>query len=370
MLQKKLACWSTLLVSLFLSCCDRIVYKPVEHISHWTLTWEEARPCDNSLRRIDLKDSVICNVPSEQAVYCLSPNGDCWKFIQDPREGLTCSRSTSFPGVSGQQTFFAFPAGSVQEQTLHVGILDAQQVKLIQYKGDNWETVGDYTLDVEALKGPTKGAAGFVCGEENQLNGLIALKPQAASQPSLITLVYDAATKSIEVSNKWNSKGSKWGIPKTVVEVAPSILFLVHYDTQYVITRMTKSSDREAESYEQKQSEQSRLFVLQERECMKKIFNVLYVKRNGKTDLKFYTLGLREEDGNWGRAAVSDLPEGKENTTGETADEKANNEVDHSESLVLPFSDVVYVLTQDKNGKSVYYKGRIQSPSQSTPAEE
>lgn len=364
MLRKKLAHWDILLLLITLSQCDQSIYQPVENISHWTLNWEAERRCDNPLRGIDFKDGVICSVPSEQAVYCLCPTGDCWKCTQDLDRGVVCTKITSLPEVVGQQTFFAFPAGSIQKQTLHVGILDEQQVKLFQCKGNSWEVVGDYTLNIETLKTPVKGAACSICGGESQLNGLIALKPQAASN-SLITLVYDVATKSLEASDMWNSKGDQWGTPQTIVEAAPSILFVSHFDKQHATASMTKNSSRKVEFYKSEESEQLRLFILQGRGCMRKLIKVLYVEEDKKIDLKFYVVGVSAEDGDWGQYEASSLPEQAKEAEKdeEKEDPEADDKIDHSESLILPFSDAVYILTQDKNGESVYYKGSIRRPS-------
>jgi hypothetical protein len=78
-----------------------------------------------------------------------------------------------------------------------------------------------------------------------------------------------------------------------------------------------------------------------------------FIDKNGKTELRFYTVTHTSP---YAMQSMHDLPEAPK----ENENKGIDNRVDHSESLLVPFSEVVYVVTKDKKGCPVYYKGRFQ----------
>ena len=358
MLHRIFAYWGVALLLITCSQCDQCKYQPVENISQWELVWEQAEPFKHSLPGVDLQKGITCHVPSEAAVYYLNPTGECWRFTQSSEEGLTYEKIASFPRITGQQTFFAFSAGSTQAQTLHVGMLDQQHVTLTQYKEGAWELVRSYTLDLEAMRFRARGAACAIHEGTDQLNGLIVLKPQAARQPPVI-LVYNAATKALVPGDKWELQSKI--TPSTATEIAPGIVLLGRQQFKEAVFYLSKGGTSKGKLFDAPATtERLSLFVLKARALMKKAILVLYIKKDEKTDLKFYTLERGAERREM--QPSHNLPEKLEKGDKEGA-EAVDDRIDHSKSLVIPFADAVYVVTQDKDGRLVYYRGSIQAPS-------
>ena len=116
--RKILSYWNTALLLLAFAQCSQCKIEPIESIAHWELTWEEAKPFGDSFPKVDPQQGISCYVDSEKATYYLNPTGDCWRFTQDTTKGLTYKKIASFREVNDRQSFFAFSAGSVQEQAL------------------------------------------------------------------------------------------------------------------------------------------------------------------------------------------------------------------------------------------------------------
>ena len=347
MLHEILAYWGAALLLIAFSQCDRCQYLPVENIAQWELVWDQAKPFKHSLSGMDPQKGITCHVPSEEAVYYLNPTGECWRFKQSSEGGLTYEKIASFSGITDQQTFFAFSAGSTQEQTLHVGMLGQQHVTLTQYKAGAWKPVGS-ALNLKALR----GAACSIHEEKDQLNGLIALKPKVTSQPPII-LVYNAATQTLVPSDKWKSQSKV--TPSTATEIAPGIVLLGSQQFEDTVCYLSQGGTSQGKLFDVPDKlERLSLFVLKARELMKKAILVLYTKKYEKTDLKFYTLEVGAEkrsmkpSHDWSKKLEKDDKE---------------KEIDHSTSVVIPFSDTVYVVAQDKDDRLVYYRGSIQAPS-------
>jgi len=159
MSRKVFSYWNTALLLLAFTQCSQCEIAPLESIAHWELTWEEAEPFGQPFPEVNLQEGISCYVDSEKATYYLNPTGECWRFTQNETQGLTYQEIASFPGVTDQQSFSVFSAGSIQKQTLHVCLIDGKQVILTHYEGGKWMPIGRYELPTEQSGAPVAGAA-------------------------------------------------------------------------------------------------------------------------------------------------------------------------------------------------------------------
>ena len=364
MLRKIFPLGSILLLLLIFSQCDRCI-NSVEDISRWELIWDKAEPFDGALPGVNFEKGIMCPVPSEEAVYFLNPTGECWKFTERSAGGVTYEQLANFPGITGQQAFFAFPAGDVQEQHLHVGMLDHEHVTMLRYKDGAWEAAGDYSLDIAGLKNSRAEGTACAIREEDRLNGWIVLQPN--TDP--VVLIYDVAQQTLEPSTAWNYKSKV--TPNVAIEIAPNAILLGRQRSQQrkVVAYLGKddTASKDIEFRASVKPERLSLFVLEARGLMRRAMLVLHTKRDKKTEIEFYTfeVGKETHDIQFARPLPEVLEEAKEEDENEPApevtatDQDVDKRIDHSESLVIPFSDTVYIVTKDKDGRLVYYKGDL-----------
>jgi hypothetical protein len=96
MLHKLLACWNFALFLFAFGQCDQCTTHLVEDNTKWKLAWHKAVVLGSLLPPVALMQT----------------------------SGLIYARAASFSGITGQESFFAFPVGSIQAQTLHVDIVN------------------------------------------------------------------------------------------------------------------------------------------------------------------------------------------------------------------------------------------------------
>ncbi len=361
MLRKVLVRWHLLPLLVAFGQCNQCRTSPVEDITQWKLAWNQPAALSSFPASIDVEEGIFCHVPSEDEVYFLNPDGASWKFTQTSAGGLTSEPIGNFLGtrISGQESFFAFPAGSIQSQALHVGIINEHHVTLKKHKGRDWEEVWSSALEVLKNNAQVGGSAcSMTSYEEAQLHGLIVLKPKEVGQPSVV-LCYDAKKNTLEPSNTWQYKGDN--APNTAIEIAPGALLVSEKtNASPTVFYWAAQSDQCVTVPGQTFSapERTSLFLLHARGLMSQAVCACFLKESGKTKLQFYTVTHAAPPYTMHRS--SDLPEELEE-----GDEKGvDNNIDHSTSLVLPFLEAVYVVTKDKNDQPIYYKGSLREPTQ------
>ena len=348
--RKALFYWNILLLLLAFTQCSQCQPQVVESLLDWELTWEEAKPFSSPFSQEKLHKGLRCYVDSEKATYYLNPTGDCWRFTQDAPQGLVCDKIASFKRVTGSQSFCVFTAGSTQEQALYVCLVDRTHVKLIHYKEGNWVDLKRYALPKVLSGSSVKGAACSIHKEDGQVNGLIILAPQSG-KGTLCTLEYDPVTEKLAVSPAW--RGQYNITPDTAVEIAPDMLLSAARSGQTsMIDRLTKGDSTKSKLAPLSgNANHLDLFVLKVRGFMKKAVLAFYVKKNKKADIKFCTLEIKD----------SKMYVAKASYVTEQEEEHSHNNIDHRESLIIPFADAVYLITQPDN--PVYYKGSFKKPS-------
>lgn len=360
MLREILARWNLLLLLVAFGQCNQCRTSPVEDITQWKLAWDKAAALSSFPASIDVEKGIFCHVPSEDEVYFLNPDGESWRFTQTSAGDLTSEPIGKFLGMgaSSQESFFAFPAGSIQSQVLYVGIVNNQNVTLQKYERGVWEEVWSGALEVLKNKAQAECSACFMTSyEEAQLHGLIVLKPKEVEQPSVV-LCYDAKKNTLKPSNTWHYKGDN--APNTAIEIAPGALLVSeNANTSPIVFYWTEKSGQCVAVPGQtfSASERTSLVLLHARKLMSQAVFACFFKESGKTKLQFYT--VTHADPPYTMQRSSDLPEELKE-----GDEKGvDNSIDHSKSLVLPFSEAVYVVTKDKDDQPIYYKGSIRGPT-------
>jgi len=354
MLRKLLACWNFALLLIAFSQCDRCTTNPVEDITKWELVWDKAAAMGTALPSLDVERVIVCHVPSEEAVYVLEFTGRCCKFTQSSEGGLTCEYIANFPGITNQESFFAFPAGSIQEQSLYVGIVNGQTITLYRYKEKAWNLVKSYHRS--SLSGQQMQSRSAACSihEEGRLKGLILL--ETTSWPLREICYYDAAQETLTISSTWQY--AEYNVPDTVIEIAPSTVLLnTRYGANLSILYWSERSNacERVSGQIYSHSERSNLFLLHVKKLMPQVVLANFVEKNGKTELQFSTMTYTHPHT---MQPSNNLPE-----EGDEESENVDNRINHSQSLVLPFSEMVYVVTKDKYGQPVYYKGSFQEPA-------
>lgn len=106
------------------------------------------KACSVYLPSPGLEGGIVCRVPSEEVVCFLAPTGECHKLMQTSERMY--EQVASFSGITGQESFFTFSVGSIQAQTLHVGIVNQQKIMLHQYRTRAWQPVGSCGFDSTA----------------------------------------------------------------------------------------------------------------------------------------------------------------------------------------------------------------------------
>lgn len=345
MLRRLFAYWNIALLLVAFSQCKS---SSVEDITGCAFCWDKAVALGSSLPKVDTKNDIVCHVLSEDAVYLLSPTGECHKFTQTSK--LVHERIASFSGITGTEVFFAFPAGSIQAQTLHVGIVSKQEITLHQYKERIWQLVGSYNFNSTAVSRVT------ACSiyEANQYNGLIVLIPNDQDMLPVV-LRYDADKHTLEPSNTWCYTGSN--APQAAIAIAPSAVLVSEEQTgtlYYWAEKDNKYEHVQAPAYAYRSPlRRISLFLLHAKKLMPQAIYARFIEEDGKTELRCYTVTCTSPHK---MQPVHDLPEASKNSEEKGID----NRIDHTESFILPFYEVVYVVTKDKNGLPVYYKGSFQ----------
>ena len=351
-----------MMLLIFFSQCDQCKAKPVEDMTQWELGWDQVAVLNDFPSSIDVQRGLICHVPSEDAVYLLDPSAQNWKFTQISTGGLSCEPIADLSDIGTHDLFFAFPAGSVHKQTLHLGIFDGQKVVLKQYQENNWESVADYNLSSLGLLPANvhqRSAACCLTRTEDSCNGLIVLKPNNAWSNIEQTLVlhYDADKQTLEKSSTWQY--AKRGLPQTAIEIASGVILVKNKATvtpTVFCWTNKKSQCEELPGQTVGSLQRSDLFLLHAGGFMSQAVWACFVYEAGKSELQFYTVNHEKP---YLVQRSSDLPEVLE------ADDQGGTDhsIDHSKSLVIPFSDAVYVVTKDRAGQPIYYKGSLQDPA-------
>jgi hypothetical protein len=73
--RKVLACWSVVILLVAFSQCNQCKTSPVENLTQWELAWDKAAILSNFPTSVDVEESIVCHVPSEDTVYLLNPDG-------------------------------------------------------------------------------------------------------------------------------------------------------------------------------------------------------------------------------------------------------------------------------------------------------
>lgn len=143
--RKLLACWNFTLLLLTPDEYDRCTTNPVEDITKREIAWDKAA-LGNSLPILDGNEGIVCRAPSEGTVDLLGSTGACCKFTEASEGRLTCEHVANFPGITHQESFFAFPASYIQEQSLYVGIVNGPTITLHRHQEKAWEFVKSHSI--------------------------------------------------------------------------------------------------------------------------------------------------------------------------------------------------------------------------------
>ena len=347
MLQKMLKHGGFVLLLLTFGQCN-FGKRRVEDITKWKLVWEEEARQFSLIGSFDItpEETLVCHVPSEKSTYCLAKTSECWRFTTDGE--LKCEQIANLSG----EACFVFPAGPSQAQALHAGLVSGQQVTIKKYQNDTWQDAGSCTLNNPATStAPTKGTACSI-REGEQLNGLIFLRQENPGQPS-VTLIYDAASQTLEPSTTWECKEAK--IPTAAMQMAPDKVLLNHQDGRILIL------DKENKLFSLstgKKSKKAIFFMLKGREHMKRAMLAFYIEGPEGTELELCTLM------NNSMQSSADLPIQPE----EDDEQETDQVLGPTAKLVVPFTDKVYVLTQQSEQPITYYEGSIQDPKKQKKA--
>eukprot|EP00540_Astrosyne_radiata_P013808 CAMPEP_0116831824 /NCGR_PEP_ID=MMETSP0418-20121206/5552_1 /TAXON_ID=1158023 /ORGANISM="Astrosyne radiata, Strain 13vi08-1A" /LENGTH=378 /DNA_ID=CAMNT_0004461119 /DNA_START=2768 /DNA_END=3904 /DNA_ORIENTATION=+ len=358
------------------SQCDKCRTNLMEDLTQWELSWSDAKALSGAsamaireAKRAAKEESRICHVSSKDKVYLLNPDGKSWQFTQAAEGGLTCEPVANFSetDVGGNASFFAFSAGPMEMSALHVGIVNGKDVILKKYEQNVWQEVWHGSLEVMRDKTPAESCACSVTSYkgEAQLHGLVILRPNDPSQGPVV-LYYD--TKNLRSSSTWEYKGR--GTPNAVLEIAPSTLLVNEKGT--VNSSAVFSWTQKHNSYKVVSGHisslypRASLFLLHTRDMVNQAVWVHCTNNDGKIKLQFYTVthscpySLRHS---------GDLPKKLPEKERKESNEDSGNErkeddpdVDYSEALILPFSEMVYVVVEDQSGRLLYQKGILREP--------
>ncbi len=131
-------------------CFTKCKVAPTQDTTQLRLKWEEeAKPLD--VPGLDLSQVIkgkTCYVPSEEATYLVTLQGQAWKFIRTSAGNLEAQALNNLPlnlpATSTTQEFFVFAAGSKEQQALFVGKIVANptfHIKLWKYASGNWKEI-------------------------------------------------------------------------------------------------------------------------------------------------------------------------------------------------------------------------------------
>ncbi len=369
MLRKILIYLSSALFFFAFSQCTKCTRKPIENVIDWRLVWKPAKPSANPLpSNLDVAKSINCCVPPDNAVYCINPTGECWKFTETS-EGPACESINSLPGSSSQKALFAFSAGATKEtQALHVGIVTASNIILQQYTPEGWQAIGTFNFSNLGINSPTLPnnpmvhAAACSLREQGQLNGLVALKIDADA-PKL--LLYDTKTQKLSGSTTW-SYAYHSRTPIALVQLAlGEVLLLYKEGASTAKASILREKGAYVVSFDA-YPEYINLCLLEAAQFpLKKVCLVCYNKKpipSGTTVVvpKFYTF----DSNNSSLRQADDLPELPEESEGDSKKGNTPPVADHSNGLLLPFAHQLFFITKGSKGNAVYYTGALGPPSQ------
>ncbi|MEM7055315.1 MAG: hypothetical protein AAF392_00275, partial [Bacteroidota bacterium] len=303
-------------------------------------------------------EGIICHMPSEEAVYFWKQDGKCWRFTISPAGGLT-SESIADLNIGSYEGRFIFAAGSKEKQVLYAGEVDNWRgISLRKYASGRWQPVPlalakskvyEFFPDCSNAQKPT--ACTLEVG--SQLCGCLMLQlfvPRSFSYSyAKVSLVFDPTTQNFRALQPMLSSkaGNKF---VTAVRRASGTILVgerQHTSSPASFSALSISNDSLAIT-----SQQITNRVAADR------WESFLLRAAGEFPTSEPILATHKKDT---MPSFHKLDEhGQVISTGSLSIASVGN------SLVLPFSNVVYVVTtiqEDRAKKLVTYRGELQLPT-------
>lgn len=331
--------------------CDT---KPTYDTCNLELHWEETGTAPNLLG-LDLKrdKGLTCYVPSEEAVYYWNQDSKFYKFTTSPEGTLKCELIASLPSpVPGGSLKFLFAAGSKGNQFLYGGYIThvgSRYIDLYKYKHNKW----NYTHSNRAPFPPHHGGgltmtiskSNVTCctlETNSQLCGCLFVQKDPTST-NTESLIFDPVNAHF---NEIHSEDLNYPVI-TAVEVAPESIMIGKQqgNVTFGIGKISKDSLTFMMQVNNNiEMDQVNSFLLQPEN---KILHPepIIVSHNSSGEATFYNLDQKDRI-----TRANNLPIASQGN-----------------SIVLPFSDVVYVITTVMGNSTKQmrcYRGILKSTSQ------
>lgn len=326
--------------------------KPVYDTTKLELQWEEeGQPLAVSGLDVAHSDGITCYVPSEEAVYFWNHDGKCGKFTI-PLEGDLTWESIADLNPYIFYPRFAFAAGPKEKQVLYLGWTDDRRITICKYESGGWQQVS-----LTQAGGVVEGLTACTFETGNHLHGCLALNLRFKKRKNSFNrddykacfLSYNPATESLSSLLPLQPRQGGQNFT-TATEVDKGKILLVEQQTKSrskPSLSLLSISDTPSLAPQQVINETAydrwESFSLRaegELPISMPIFTT-YEKNNIP---KFYKLDKNDQVVSVGSLSIESV----------------------GNSLVLPFSNVVYVVTtvkEDGKKKIVSYKGKLASPA-------
>lgn len=349
---------AVLLATAAIQC--KCAVKPSYDTTKLELQWEkEENPLEIAGLDVEKAEGTTCHVPSEEAVYFLRDDGKFWRFTISPAGGLTSELMADLDTFALRHLYghvgkFIFAAGSKEKQVLYAGAIDGNHIMLWNYTSRSWQRVSLAKSHVDDFFSDFSAAAPIACTLEadSQLRGCLILQLFDRSMRGYAKgrLIFNPTTQNFDSLQPMPASG---------------------YGDRFVTAVRQASGTVLASKYQYSHSSPTSFYALSvSNDSLEPIREI----KNTVTADRWETFSLRAT----GEFPTSEpifaahkkdvapsfhkLTEDDQMVpTGSLSIESVGN------SLVLPFSNVVYVVTTiqgDGEKKLVTYRGKLQLPAE------
>lgn len=346
---------AVLLATAAIQC--KCVKEPIYDTTKLELQWEEEKnPLEIAGLDVEHAVGMICHVPSEEAVYFWEHGRKCWRFTVSPAGGLT-SEPIADLSVGYHDKRLIFAAGSKEKQVLYAGAVNSfDSIVLQKYVSGSWRPVSLAKSQVnEFFPGCYDVCNPTACTFEadSQLCGCLILQlstPRRSPYPyAKAGLVFDPITQnfgtlqpmlSSEVGNRFVTAVRRASGTVLVGECQytfyPASFFTLSVSNDSLALTPQQITNRViADRWESFSLRATGEFPTSE---------PIFATHKKNATPSFYKLDEHGQMVSTGSLSIASV----------------------GNSLVLPFSNVVYVVTtiqEDGEKKLVTYRGKLQLPA-------
>jgi hypothetical protein len=250
-MKKKLKNWfslrglALLLVLSATQCLERCKQGPAEDTTQLDLHWESDACQANIPSDLDLSKllvGLIHYVPGEKATYFINVDQTCWKFTQAENRTLNCEKIANIPIALTTYDSFCFHTGSKEAPTLFFGYTESvgyadRVLILYELKSGSWEkkpTANLSTLFPDRRVRQDWGMTSCAIEKDGQYQAcilyLFSVIPMFGPiKHNLGCLIYNPTTSSVEkitVDSTYNNSMPSLALLHASIGVAPNKLLL------------------------------------------------------------------------------------------------------------------------------------------------